>query len=363
MAEQKEREERRAAAYANIKIKTEKLNAAREAIVDLFPSRETDMGMVQETEVEIEEEEEEEEELPEPGPEVAAVEEVAAPKRPTLSPPSPPPELLRPEDVDPISAARERLVNAFPTRGAGEMVGGVMEEVVPVSKAATKRKTPAARKKKAAVEATAEASAAPELKKPATAKKKKSAAKTTKTAAKAASRAGSEEEPVPTELPKKAATKTTGRKKAAAASADEAAEAAPPPVAPTMLNGNSMREAETAATATTTPDDYDELSEDLSRALGGVQGYDLDSIDLEMEDLRPEDLEVRWGCPRRGIVIFILFWDRENGSVCVTGLVCFCGLVAAFSRFAGVGFVFFFLVSPRAKEGRAKGLPDGKRRG
>lgn len=41
-----------------------------------------------------------------------------------------------------------------------------------------------------------------------------------------------------------------------------------------------------------TADEFDELSEDLSRALGGVRGYDLDALDLEMDDLRPEDLEV-----------------------------------------------------------------------
>lgn len=41
-----------------------------------------------------------------------------------------------------------------------------------------------------------------------------------------------------------------------------------------------------------TPDDYDELGDDLSRALGGVRGYDLDALDLEMDDLGPEDLEV-----------------------------------------------------------------------
>lgn len=41
-----------------------------------------------------------------------------------------------------------------------------------------------------------------------------------------------------------------------------------------------------------TPDDFDDLSEDLSRALRGVEGFDLDALDLEMDDLRPEDIEV-----------------------------------------------------------------------
>lgn len=40
------------------------------------------------------------------------------------------------------------------------------------------------------------------------------------------------------------------------------------------------------------PDEFDEWGDDLSRALGGVQGFDLDALDLEMDDLGPEDLEV-----------------------------------------------------------------------
>lgn len=40
------------------------------------------------------------------------------------------------------------------------------------------------------------------------------------------------------------------------------------------------------------PDEYDEVSDGFSRALDGVRGFDLDALDLEMEDLGPEDLEV-----------------------------------------------------------------------
>lgn len=38
--------------------------------------------------------------------------------------------------------------------------------------------------------------------------------------------------------------------------------------------------------------DFDGASDSFSRALSGVQGFDLDALDLEMDDLRPEDLEV-----------------------------------------------------------------------
>lgn len=42
------------------------------------------------------------------------------------------------------------------------------------------------------------------------------------------------------------------------------------------------------------PDEFDTLGDDLSKALRGVRGFDLDALDLEMDDLREEDIEVRW---------------------------------------------------------------------
>ena len=247
-AVQKEREERRAAAYSDVKVKAEKLSAARQVMADHFPSRETDMGVVQETEMEVEEapiEQEEEEEEEEQ-------EEEELPLPPAV-------KLLRPEDVDPLSAARERLADAFPGSDTAQEVD------VPAAakpKTAAKKKTPAATRKKAAA-----AAAAP--------KKKKQAAPK-KAAAPVTMEMKEEVEP---KAPKKSKAAAAGRKKSTAS-------------APTMQNGNALNEQALPAAAAPTPDDYDDLSEDLSRALRGVQGYDLDALDLEMDDLRPEDLEV-----------------------------------------------------------------------
>lgn len=47
-----------------------------------------------------------------------------------------------------------------------------------------------------------------------------------------------------------------------------------------------------AASQAVVPGDFDGASDSFSRALSGVQGFDLDALDLEMDDLRPEDLEV-----------------------------------------------------------------------
>ncbi|CAM9748510.1 unnamed protein product, partial [Ectocarpus sp. 8 AP-2014] len=124
-------------------------------------------------------------------------------------------------------------------------------------------------------------------------------------AAKKPAAAAAKKKKTPAETKKKAdaapakKAKAPGRKKAAAA--DPPAVESPEPTmlhngASVMMEGTETAVGAAAAAAAeaeeaVTPNEYEDMSEDLSRAVLGVQGYDMDGLDLEMTDLRPEDLE------------------------------------------------------------------------
>lgn len=225
-----------------------------------------------------------------------------------------------------LTVAREILADSFPLRdtppmgfAVGEAAGGLgeqsttskeVEEVGAKTPAGKKRKTKAASTKKSSP-ATASSATKPES----------AGKKTATTAVPVMEKDGGDDGVEATRedaVVEKKPRKPAARKNAAKDQAEEEADnTATPPLSPAVTAAVSAGVAAAASTSaqngslqpamdasTTVPvgtkqatgeqtaDEYDDLSEDLSRALRGVQGFDLDALDLEMDDLRPEDLEV-----------------------------------------------------------------------